>query len=105
MAQIRLLTIAFVMIATWALHATMPQRNIVFIPASTNEIKVRPIGQGNLLLDVVSLEEADKKYKEKHGHELPDPYADYQMDCWFDDCELELLVKLASYEVMSFFKS
>ena len=86
------------------LHTTMPQQSIVFIPASTDEIKIRPSGQVGLPPAVVSLEEADKRYKEKHGHELPDPYADYQMDCWFDDCELELLVKLASYEIVSFFK-
>ena len=105
MNQIRLLTVAFIIISVWALHTTMPQQNIVFIPASTDEIKIRPAGQVGLLPAVVSLKEADRRYKEKHGHELKDPYADYQMDCWFDDCELESLVKLASYEIMSFFKS
>jgi hypothetical protein len=105
MNQIRLMTVAYVMISVWVLHATMPQQNILFIPASTDEIKIRPAGQVDLLPAVVSLEEADKRYKEKHGHELPDPYADYQMNCWFDDCELELLVKLASYEIMRLFKS
>ena len=105
MNQIRLLTVAFIIISVWALHTTMPQQNIVFIPASTYEIKIRLAGQVGLLPAVVSLEEADRRYKEKHGHELPDPHADYQMDCWFDDCELELLLKLASYEIVSFFKS
>ena len=105
MNQIRLLTVAYVMISVWVLHTTMPQQNIVFIPASTEEIKIRPAGQADLLPTVVSLEEATRRYAEKHGHELPDLYADYQMDCWFDDCELELLVKLASYEIISFFKS
>ncbi len=105
MNQIRLMTVAYVMISVWVLHATMPQQNILFIPASTDEIKIRPAGQVDLLPAVVSLEEADKRYKEKHGRELPDPYADYQMGCWFDDCELELLVKLASYEIMRLFKS
>ena len=105
MNQIRLMTVAYVMISVWALHATMPQQDIVFIPASADKIKIRATGQVDLLPAVVSLEEADRRYKEKHGHELPDPYADYQMNCWFDDCELELLVKLASYEIVRFFKS
>ena len=83
----------------------MPKQDIVFITASTDEIKIRATWQVGLLPAVVSLEEADRRYKEKHGHELPDPYADYQMDCWFDDCELELIIKLASYEIVRFFKS
>ena len=105
MNQVLLLTVALIMVSVWALHATMPRQNIVFIPASTDEIKIRPVGQVGLLPTVVSLEEADRRYKEKHGHELPDPYTDYQMDCWFDDCGLELIIKLASYEIVRFFKS
>ena len=103
--QVRSLTVALIMVSVWVFHANMPRQNIVIIPASTDEIKIRPAGQVGLLPAVVSLEEADRRYKEKHGHELQGPYADYQMDCWFDDCELELLVKLASYEIVSFFKS
>ena len=105
MSQVRLLTVTLIMVSVCALHPTMLQQNIMFIPASTDEIKIRLAGQVGLLPAVVSLEEADRRYKEKHGHELPDPHADYQMDCWFDDCELELLLKLASYEIVSFFKS
>ena len=80
----------------------MPKQDIVFIKASTDEIKIRATGQVGLLPAVVSFEEADRRYKEKHGHKLPDPYADYQMDCWFDDCELELIIKLAPYEIVRF---
>ena len=68
MNQIRLLTLAFVTTSVWALHATMPQQDIVFIPASADKIKIRATGQVDLLPAVVSLEEADRRYKEKHGH-------------------------------------
>ena len=49
MSQVRLLTVTLIMVSVWALHPTMLQQNIMFIPASTDEIKIRPVGQADLV--------------------------------------------------------
>ena len=47
-----------------------------------------------LVRKVVSLEEAEKRYITRWGHELPDPYGNYdESDCWLGDCDFEFIVK------------
>ena len=94
MSQIKLVTITLLLASVWILHATMPQKHFVFIPAAPDAIKVRPSGSHGSLPKVVSLEEANKRYVAKWGHELPDPYGEYdESNCWFNDCVFELNVK------------
>ena len=94
MSQIKLVTITLLLASIWILHATMPKKHIVFIPAASDAMKVRPAGFHGSLPKVVSLEEANKRYVAKWGHELPDPYGDYdESNCWFNDCVFEVYVR------------
>ena len=80
--------------SVWILHATMPQKQIAFIPAASDVIKVRPASTFETVSKVVSLEEAEKRYITRWGHELPDPYGNYdESGCWLGDCDFEFIVK------------
>ena len=95
MSQIKLVTITLLLASLWILHATMPQKHIVYIPAANDAMKLRPTGSHGSLPKVVSLEEANKRYVTKWGHELPDPYGNYdESKCWFNDCLLEINIRI-----------
>ena len=102
--QIRLLLIGFLCTSVLALHITTPQRHIVYIPAIEDGVKVRLAGLVTAT-EVVSLEEAERRYNERHGHALPDPYADYDEGCFLNSCSLELDLKLAKFHIVEFFSS
>ena len=96
MSQIKLVTITLLLASVWILHVTMPQEHIVFIPAASDSVKMRPASSHGSITKVVSLEEANKRYVAKWGHELPDPYGDYdESNCWFNDCVFEVYVRHA----------
>jgi len=40
---------------------------------------------------------ADHRYNERHGHALPDPYADYDGGCFLDSCSLEVALLMAKF--------
>ena len=103
--MLRLLTVGFLCSAVWVMHSTMPQKHIFFIPASSEDIKVRPVGFDSASLEVVSLEEADRRYKERFGDKQPEPYVVDNSRCWFNDCDLEWTIRLAKFEIVSFFSS
>ena len=95
MIQIKLATITLLLASVWIFHATMPQRQIAFIPAASDVIKVRPANSFESAPKVVSLEEAEKRYITQWGHELPDPYGNYDdSNCWFNDCLLEINIRI-----------
>ena len=104
MPQVRIFSIVLLLTAILALHVTTPQRYVAFIPAIEDGVKVRPAGLVTAT-EVVSLEEADRRYNERHGHELPDPYADYDEGCFLNSCSLELDLKLAKFHIVEFFSS
>lgn len=97
--MLRLLTIGLLLSAVWVFHLTMPQKNIVYIPATSQEIKVRPAGLDVGLIKVVSLEEAERRHKQKWGNKEPEPYVVDDSECWFNDCELEWTVRLVKFEI------
>ena len=66
MTQIKLVTITLLLASVWIFHLTMSQKQIVFIPAAGDEIKVRPIGHlAGMPLD--SLDEATAFFLTKCG--------------------------------------
>ena len=117
--QIRLLLIGFLCASVLALHVTTPQRHIVYIPAMDGPTKVRPANLPNPVPTVVSLIEADRRaFKEKAMQppspwDQPMPYKDYGLtleandgqECWFNNCDLELDLKLAKFHIVEFFSS
>ena len=95
MTQIKLFTVMLLLAAVWIFHATMPQKQIAFIPAASDVIKVRQASFFEPAPQVVSLEEAEKRYIVQWGHELPDPYGNYdESNCWFNDCLLEINIRI-----------
>ena len=83
------------------------------------DVKVRPANLPNPVPPVVSLIEADRRaFKEKaiqppSQWDQPMPYNDYSLtlgandrqDCWLNNCELELDLKLAKFLIVVFFSS
>ena len=66
MHQIKLVVITLLLASVWMFHVTMPQKQIVFIPAAGDVIKVRPIGHlAGMPLD--SLDEAATLFVAKCG--------------------------------------
>ena len=98
MPQVRIFSIVLLLTAVFALHVTTPQRYVAFIPAIEDGVKVRPAGLVTAT-EVVSLEEADRRYNERHGHALPDPYADYDEGCFLDSCSLEVTLLMAKFKL------
>ena len=59
-----------------------------------------------LVRKVVSLEEAEKRYITRWGHELPDPYGNYDdSNCWFNDSLLEITIRIKADEIIRQFWS
>ena len=56
MTQIKLVTITLLLASVWIFHATMPPKQIAFIPAINDVIKVRPMGY----LDGMPLDNLDE---------------------------------------------
>ena len=98
MPQVRIFSIMLLLTAVLTLHITTPQRHIVYIPAIEDGVKVRPAGLVTAT-EVVSLEEAERRYNERYGHALPDPYADYDEGCFLDSCSLEVTLLIAKYSL------
>ena len=66
MNQIKLVVITLLLASVWIFHATVPPKQIVFIPAASDVIKVRPVGHlGGMPLD--SLDEATALFLTKCG--------------------------------------
>ena len=95
MFKVRLFTVMLLLASVWIFHITMPQKQIAFIPAASDVIKVRPASTFESMPKVVSLEEAEKRYIAQWVHELPDPYGNYDdSNCWFNDCLLEINIRI-----------
>ena len=66
MNQIKLVVITLLLASVWICHVIMPQKQIAFIPAASDVIKVRPRGYlGGMPLD--SLDEATTLFLTKCG--------------------------------------
>ena len=106
MFKVKLFTVMLLLASVWIFHATMPQKQIAFIPAASDVIKVRPESTFETVPKVVSLEEAEKRYITRWGHELPDPYGNYdESNCWFNDCLLEITIRIKADEFIRQFWS
>ena len=83
------------------------------------DVKVRPANLPNPVPPVVSLIEADRRaFKEKaiqppSQRDQPKPYKHYSLtlgandrqDCWLNNCEQELDLKLAKFHIVEFCSS
>ena len=95
MSKVKLFIVVLLLASVWIFHATMPQKQNAFIPAASDVIKVRQASFFEPAPQVVSLEEAEKRYTAQWGHELPDPYGNYDgSNCWFNDCLLKITIRI-----------
>ena len=88
---------------TFSLQLNTQEQHIVFIPAPEGPTKVRPVGFEETAAQVVTLEEADRSYRLKYGHELPELPERDQSDCVFNNCEFEFYPLMAKYKAIQFF--
>nr|BDD43892.1 hypothetical protein 3 [Alphaproteobacteria bacterium] len=119
MPQVRIFSVMLLLAAVLTLHITTPQRHIVYIPAIDVDVKVRPVDLPSPVPPVVSLIEADRRvFKEKakqppSAWDQPMPYKDHGLtldandgqECWLNNCDLELDLKLAKFHIVEFFSS
>ena len=101
--HIRILSIGLLVSSFFVLQLTAPQPFVAFIPAIEDDVKVRPAGSVSDM-KVVTLEEADIRYNERHGYALPNPDADYGKDCFFDSCSLEVTLLMAKYSLANWLR-
>ena len=104
MKQIKLLAVGLLSMSVLALHLTAPQKYVAFIPAVEENYKVRPAGMDNPVPLVVSLEEADRSYNQHHRPKAKVDETNYHDECWFNNCDLELELKLIKISAVNFFK-
>ena len=95
MSKVKLFTVVLLLASVWIFHATMPQKQIALIPAASEVIKVRQASFFEPAPQVVSLEEVEKRNIMQWGHELPDPYGNYdESNCWFNYSLLEINIRI-----------
>ena len=105
MKQIKFLAVSLLSLSILALHITLPQRYIVYIPAVEEDYKVRPAGLQIPVPPVLSLKEADQRYNRQHQHQPQIDDSSYHDECWFNNCGLELELKLLKRQLTSLFVS
>ena len=96
--HIRILSIGLLVSSFFVLQLTAIQPQVALIPAIEDDFKVRPAGSVSDM-KVVTLEEADRRYNERHGNALPNPDAAYGKDCFFGSCSLEVTLLIAKYSL------
>ena len=103
MNRIPILCIALLMTTVITLQMTALQKHIIYLPADDGQMKTRPAGFPDTVPMVVSLEEADRRFREKYKDGLPEiPERDHST-CLFNNCDWDLAWFLLKYEVVDFF--
>ena len=103
MKQIKILAVSLLSLSILTLHVTAPQRYIVYIPGVEEDYKVRPTGLEIPVPPVISLQEADQRYNRQHRHQTNIDDTSYHDECWFNNCDLELEIKLAKVLLLGAF--
>ena len=105
MDPIRYWAFALLSLSILALHVTTPHKYVAYIPAIEDNFKVRPAGLEEPLAVVVTLEEADRRYKRLNLHQQKVEDDNHHYGCWIDSCDLELEIKLVKARLAEFFSS
>ena len=105
MNRIPLLCISLFLATVFILQTTKPQTHVIYLASETNTIKVRPVGYTANDVKVVSAEEAAKRYIEANGSlTIEKPEYD-QSHCIFNDCTIDVYLRLMKYDVIDFLRS
>ena len=103
MRLIPMVCIAMLLAAIFALELGSTNKGVAFVPAVAGPTKVRPDDLIQPIPRVVSLEEADQRYNRQHRHQLRIDDSSYHDECWLNNCDLELELKLAKVIVTNLF--
>ena len=104
MKSIPILCTALLLASVFAMQLTSPQNNVFYLPATEGPVKVRPANLTGPAPQVVDLQEADRRHKERYGTNVTDPYAYDDSDCLFGSCGLEIELTMAKLYLLSFIK-
>ena len=89
MKSIPILCTALLLASVFAMQLTSPQKSVFYVPAAEGPVKVRPANLTGPVPQVVDLQEADRRHKERYGTNVTDPYAYDDSDCLFGSCVLD----------------
>ena len=104
MKGIPIICVALLLTSVFVMQLTSPQNSVFYLPAAEGPMKVRPANLTGPVPQVVDLQEADRRHKERYGTNVTDPYAYDDSDCLFGSCGLEIELTLAKHYLLSFIK-
>ena len=104
MKSIPNICVALLLASVFAMQLTSQQTNVFYVPAAEGPVKVRPANLTGPVPQVVDLQEADRRHKQRYGTDVTDPYAYDESDCLFGSCGLEIELVMAKHYLLSFIK-
>ena len=104
MKTIPILCTALLLASVFAMQLTSPQNSVFYVTAAEGPMKVRPANLTGPVPQVVDLQEADRRHKERYGTNVTDPYSYDDSDCLFGSCGLEIELTMAKHYLLSFIK-
>ena len=97
MKSIPILCTALLLASIFAMQLTSPQNSVFYVPATEGPMKVRPANLTGPVPQVVDLQEADRRHKQRYGTDVTDPYAYDDSDCLLGSCGLEIELIMAKH--------
>jgi len=103
MNRIPILCIALLMTTVITLQMTALQKHIIYLPADDGQMKTRPAGFPDPAPMVVSLEEADRRFRDRFNETYEPVLPDRdETRCLLNDCEFEFYFIMAKYKATEF---
>ena len=103
MKGIPIICVALLLTSVFAMQLTSPQNSVLYVPAAEGPMKVRPANLTGPMPQVVDLQEADLRHKQRYGTDVKDPYTYDYSDCLFGSCGLEIELMLLRHQLINFF--
>ena len=104
MKSIPIICIALLLASVFAIQLTSKQTNVFYVVATEGPVKIRPANLTGPMPQVVDLQEADRRHKQRYGTDVTDPYAYDDSDCLLGSCGLEIELIMAKHYLLSFIK-
>ena len=104
MKSIPIICVALLLTSIFAMQLTSQQTNVFYVVAAEGPVKVRPANLTGPMPEVVDLQEADRRHKQRYGTDVTDPYAYDDSECLLGSCGLEIELIMAKHYLLSFIK-
>ena len=89
MKSIPIICVALLLASVFAMQLTSQQTNVFYVVAAEGPVKVRPANLTGPMPEVVDLQEADRRHRQRYGTDVTDPYGYDESDCLFGSCALD----------------